>query len=85
MEDLKKRKGYIDCVSGLILNTLNLDELKLFYGNFYIINIEHRSFDIIRYFGFSEHFEVCKYECEMNQYTATFDREKKTIAFKKQD
>ena len=80
--ELQKRRGCIR-VSKELLEEAHIDFLKLFFSNFYPINIETIEFDNKIYYGYSEHFDI-SIEGELNQYIATIDSIKKTIEFSKE-
>ncbi len=79
--DLHKRRGCIK-VSKELLEEAHIDFLKLFFSNFYPINIETIEFDNKIFYGYSEHFDI-SIEGESNQYDATINSKEKTIVFSK--
>ena len=80
--ELHKKKGRIR-INVDLFEYLSIEQLKLFFSNFYVMNVETIEFGDKMYYGYSEHFEEAKGEgFIIPQYTATLN-EDKTIEFNK--
>lgn len=79
--DLKKRSGVIR-FNPVLIETMSIAEIKLFFSNFYIVNTDLVEFMDIQYYGYSEHFREVE-EAEISpQYEVIINSLKLTIQFK---
>ena len=79
--ELKHKRGLIT-VSKELLDIISIEEIKLLFSNFYPVNIELIQFGKLRYYGYSEHFDICDDELMLNEYVAIFTKENENEPFK---
>ena len=91
---MQSKKGYVSRRMGSIELSreirwsMSLEDLKLLFGNFYVMNIQHEGFNHVRYFGLSEWFDEIEEGTITPEYSVVFTSERNaptSIRFIKND
>ena len=81
MKDLKQKKGWVSFSKGL-LDDMPIELAKMIFSNFYPLSIDNDMLylnGIIKFYGYSEHFEEIKEATVIPEYIITIHSDDKGI------